>query len=191
MSHPSASSSYFKATLDAAATRTYRLASRFGLSPADREDLQQEIILDLLEHESQFDPTKGCPNTYTGVVSHHRAVELLDRLIKDRTRLCFFGTYAKDAANDPSIDDPDPTDTALVPLWADDQDLFADSDTLHDLQTAVSFMSPQQRGLLGELQCHQDLPLACQASGASPASFYRRVTELKMHLRMFGLRAAA
>ena len=99
---------YLLSALSAAATRTYRLAARFGLSSAEREDLQQDLILDLLEHESQFDPAKASANTFTGMVSHHRAVELLDRLIKDRTRLTFCGEHGE-AANDPCLTDPDPS----------------------------------------------------------------------------------
>ena len=180
---------YLQSALDAAATRTYRLAARFGLSTAEREDLQQDLILDLLEHEARFDPAKASANTFTGMVSHHRAVELLDRLIKDRARLSLGGE--QDAANDPFLDDPDPSDVAAVPLWGEDHDLFADSDTLHDLQMALTTMSDVQRGLFALLEHTQDMAEACQASELSTATFYRRVAELKMHLRMFGLKAAA
>lgn len=184
---------YLQSALDAAATRTYRLAARFGLSSAEREDLQQDLILDLLEHEHSFDPAKGSANTFTGVVSHHRAVELLDRLIKDRMRFAFTGE--QDAANDPDLSDPDPgcpaVTSAVIPLRDDDLDLFADTDTLHDLQTALATMSDAQRGLFALLEHTQNLAEACQASEMSSATFYRRVSELKMHLRMFGLKAAA
>ena len=37
----------------------------------------------------------------------------------------------------------------------------------------------------------QDLPGASKASGVSRATFYRRVIELQMHLRMFGFRSAS
>ena len=181
---------YLLSALSAAATRTYRLAARFGLSSAEREDLQQDLILDLLEHESQFDPAKASVNTVTGMVSHHRAVELLDRLIKDRTRLTFCGEHGE-AANDPCLTDPDPSSPGVIPLWADDHDLFADSDTLHDLQTALTGLNGDQRALFDLLEQHQEVADACLASTLSSATFYRRVAELKMHLRMFGLRAAA
>ena len=46
--------------------RSPRLAARFGLSSAEREDLQQDLLLDLLEHESQFDPAKASANTFAG-----------------------------------------------------------------------------------------------------------------------------
>ena len=180
---------YFKSAIDAAAARSYRVAARFDLSPADREDLQQELMLDLIEHASQFDPAKGSAGTFTGLVSQHRSVELLDQLMKDRGRLCFFGN---DAANDNSAkDDPEPHDETRAQMWADNQDLLADSAVLLDLETALAHMSDEQLVLLSLLNAHGDLPSACRESDLSSATFYRRVTDLQMHLRMFGFKAAA
>ena len=186
---------YIKSALDAAATRTYRMAARFGLSPADREDLQQELILDLLEHQDKFDPAKGSAGTFTGMVSKHRSVEFLDRLMKDRSRLAFIGHL--DANDDDDVDgdiirsNSDTDDHNVLLMWADDADLFADSDTVRDLETALSYLTEEQAGMFALLDNHQDLPAASKASGVSTATFYRRVSELQMHLRMFGFKTAA
>jgi DNA-directed RNA polymerase specialized sigma24 family protein len=186
---------YIKSALDAAATRTYRMAARFGLSPADREDLQQELILDLLEHQEKFDPAKGSAGTFTGMVSKHRSVECLDRLMRDRSRLAFIGHL--DANDDDDVDGdtfsgkPDPDGHNVVLMWADDADLFSDSDTVRDLETALSYLSEEQASMYALLETHQNLPAACKASGVSAATFYRRVSELQMHLRMFGFKSAA
>ena len=90
MNNPTIDQTYLDAALAAAATRTYRLAVRLGLPSADRQDIHQELLLDLLERAPGFDPQRACANTFTGVVSQHRAVELLDALMKDRARMCFF-----------------------------------------------------------------------------------------------------
>ena len=185
---------YIQSALDAAATRTYRMAARFGLSPEDREDLQQELILDLLEHQEKFDPAKGSTGTFTGMVSKHRSVELLDRLMKDRSRLTFIGHL--DANDDDAVDGvilislPDLDDENVLLKLADDADLFADSNTVRDLETALSYLSEEQAGMFALLDSHQDLPAACHASGVSTATFYRRVADLQMHLRMFGFKSA-
>jgi DNA-directed RNA polymerase specialized sigma24 family protein len=181
---------FFDAVKNAAATRTYRIAARFGLPTAEREDIQQELILDLLERAHQFDPAKGSAGTFTGMVSKHRATELLDKLIKDRQRLSF-GNNAT-AANDPEFSEPGEGDHEnVVPMWADDRDLFADSMVLRDLETAVAFMNGDQVALLDVLKANEDLSSACKSSGMSSATFYRRVQDLQMHLRMFGFRSAA
>jgi len=52
-------------------------------------------------------------------------------------------------------------------------------------------MSDEQRSLFDLLAAHQDVPAAAKASGMSSATFYRRVDDLRMHLRMFGIRPAA
>jgi DNA-directed RNA polymerase specialized sigma24 family protein len=183
---------YLESAMNAAATRTYRLAARHGLSSAEREDIEQSILLELLERYPQYDPAKGSMNTFTGLVSEHRAVELLDQLMKQRIRMTVF--EPRDAANDPdfyaSVGDGTTGDN-VVPLWADDRDLFSDSETLHDIQAALACMNQDQQDLFNLIDKHHDIPTAAKASGMSSATFYRRVDDLRMHLRMFGIRPAA
>ncbi len=194
----SANDPYFEAAVHAARTRTHQLATRHGLSPAEREDVLQELMLDLLEHRDQFNPAKGSPGTFTGMVSKHRAIELLDGLIKQRMRYTDFGTASKlmAAANDPEMGSSkaeladDCIDT--INFRRDpDHDLFTDGMVIHDLNVAISFMNGEQSALLDLLSEHSDIASACAASGLPTASFYRRVHELRMHLRMFGLRQVA
>ena len=182
---------YFEAAVNAARTRTHQLAVRHGLSQAEREDIQQELILDLLEHRKQFDLTKGSAGTFTGMVSRNRAVELLDGLIKQRMRAIKFEPNT-DAANDPD-ESESPKDflDALHFKRYPEHDLFTDGMALHDLQCAIAYMNGDQSALLDLVYEHPDLVSACAASGASNAAFYRRVHDLRMHLRMFGLRAVA
>jgi len=183
---------YLESAMNAAATRTYRLAARHGLSSAEREDIEQSILLELLERYPQYNPVKGSMNTFTGLVSEHRAVELLDQLMKQRIRMTVF--EPRDAANDPdfyaSVGDGTTGDN-VVPLWADDRDLFRDSETLHDIQAALACMNQDQQDLFNLIDKHHDIPTAAKASGMSSATFYRRVDDLRMHLRMFGIRPAA
>lgn len=181
---------FFNAVRKAAATRAGHLAAKVGLSPADREDMEQDLIVDLLENAHRYDPSKGSPGTFTGLLSKHRATELLDRLMKDRRRLCF--GVGSPAANGADFEFDDITECEnSIPLWAVDQDLFSDSAALFDLQKAIAFMTDEQQALCHLLVSHQYLPDACKASGISSATFYRRVEQLQMHLRMFGFRKAA
>jgi len=202
---------YYRAAINAAKTRTYRAAVSAQLSTSEREDLYQEILLDLLERETQFNPQKGGPGTFTGFVSEHRTAEFLRARKTDRERLTFAsGEYVdtlevvnmsracqamdqmQDAANEDEAEPVGPSDTHDRPQWFDgDDDLFSNSNTLHDLGTALAHMSEEQAELFDLLATHQDLPTVAKLCGVSSATFYRRIADLQMHLRMFGIRTAA
>jgi hypothetical protein len=168
-------------------------------------------LLDLLEREAQFNPEKGSPGTFTGFVSEHRTAEFLKARKTDRERLTFASgedvdtleivnisqvrqgmDQTQDAANDDDAAPIGSSGSNHRSQWFDgDDDLFSNSNTLHDLETALAHMSEEQAELLDLLASHQDLPTASKACGMSTATFYRRVAELQMHLRMFGIRTAA
>lgn len=178
---------YFDAAVKAARVRTNQLAARHGLSPAEREDIQQELMLDLLEHRNQFDPNKGSAGTFTGMVSKHRSVELLDALIKHRIWEAVIDLEAKAADDDAQLGGTNDYLDAVHFKRNPDQDFFTDGMALHDLRAAINFMNSDQSELLDLICAHPDLVSACAASGISTASFYRRINDLRMHLRMFGL----
>jgi DNA-directed RNA polymerase specialized sigma24 family protein len=181
---------YLQSALAAAAARTSQAAVQFGITnSADREDLSQDLLVDLLAHRDQFDPAKAGVNTFTGLVSRHRMFEVVERMVKARSRMVDLNQEAayNSVVGEANASPADPTQDWM----ADDRDLFADSEALHDLCIAVSHMADDQAALFEILETHQDLPSACKSSGMSNATFYRRVADLQMHLRMFGFKAAA
>jgi DNA-directed RNA polymerase specialized sigma24 family protein len=179
---------YVQAALAAARFRSQNCAIHFHLSQADRDDLYQTILLDALERSSRFDPAKGSASTFAGRVALNAANDFLNDLKRVRD---YFIAADQLAANDPDFDlGTDPFDGGHA-LWADDNDGFFEAEALCDLQSACSFMTEAQQGFLNQLAVHADLPSACRATGYSTPTFYRRVTELRLHLRMFGFAAAA
>ncbi len=207
----SANDPLYRAAVNAAKTRVHRAAITAGLTPSEREDLCQEILLDIYERKGQFDPMRGAPGTFTGLVSAHCTAEFLNARKADRQKLIFsepehidtFDVIAidrvihglaptKNAANDEDGGSPGSMlleDVATC--WGVDIDLFSNSDAQHDLIAALEYMSSEQHSLFDLLVSHQNLPAAAKVSGMSSATFYRRVDELRMHLRMFGIRPAA
>lgn len=59
------------------------------------------------------------------------------------------------------------------------------------MKVRLPCMNDEQADLFQLLSAHQDLPSAAKSSGMASATFYRRVADLQMHLRMFGIRPAA
>jgi DNA-directed RNA polymerase specialized sigma24 family protein len=211
ISEQAANDDMYVAAVNAAKTRAYKAAVTAGLSPTEREDLYQEILLDIYERKGQYDPSRGAPGTFTGLLSTHRTADYLSARKADKQKLVFAepehvdtlevvaidraihsGAPSQPAANDEDgglIDSDHPQE--LLPNWDGDDDLFLNSSTQHDLLTALAYMSDEQRSLFDLLAAYQDVPSAAKVSEMSSATFYRRVDDLRMHLRMFGIRPAA
>ncbi|MBM3364030.1 MAG: hypothetical protein FJY42_15530, partial [Betaproteobacteria bacterium] len=182
-----------------------------GLAPAEREDLYQEILCDIYRRKKQFDPSRGAPGTFTGTVSAHCTTDFLNARKADRQRLVFSEPEYVDTlevvAIDRAIQDFAPTQNAandetggssysMLPdemtwFWGENMDLLSDAETRHDVMAALAYMSGDQRCLMDLLAKHRDLAEAAKASGVPSATFYRRIADLRMHLRMFGIRPAA
>jgi len=209
--HAAANDAFYEAAVSAAKTRAYRAALTAGLAPAEREDLYQEILCDIYRRKKQFDPSRGAPGTFTGTVSVHCTTDFLNARKADRQRLVFSEPEYVDTlevvAIDRAIQDFAPTQNAandetggssysMLPdemtwFWGENMDLLSDAETRHDVMAALAYMSGDQRCLMDLLAKHRDLAEAAKASGVPSATFYRRIADLRMHLRMFGIRPAA
>ena len=174
---------YFHSAARAAVANAWRVARRIGLSAQDREDVEQEILLELLERESRYDAARGMPGTFTGRVSKNRAAELNQAIVRDRMHLSFVGGDDADESASDGFD--------ALPLWGETSNFCDAVGAARDIDSAMALMDDAQRTLFGLLVEHQDLPAACRVSGLSTATFYRRVADLQMHLRMFGFASPA
>ena len=190
MSPVDAAPQYLESALIAARVHVAQAAARYGLSAAEREDMEQELLLELVKRHPRYDATRGAAGTFTGMVSKNRIGELVHDLIS--YRMLFGDAPLAEAANDPQAMDglEDLVDQAQC-HGNQDLDLFTEGMALHDLRVAISHMDSDQSALFDLLCKHADLPAACGESGMSSATFYRRVADIQMHLRMFGIRAAA
>lgn len=184
---------YVSSAMTAAGVRTASLKRAFYLSDSQAEDVLQSIILGLLERQAAFDVAKGCVNTFTGAVSGNIAADIANNLSRERKRIEFQPQF-REAENDPHYFEQHGTTYLgenVVPIWGDDRDLFRDGETLHDIYAALACMSQDQQDLFNLIDKHHDISSAAKAAGMATATFYRRVDDLRMHLRMFGIRPAA
>jgi hypothetical protein len=207
---PVANDPFIAATVNAAAARSRRAAVTAGLADEERDDLFQEIALDILERHAGFDPARGAAGTFTGLVSAHRTADFLSDRSKDKWRFIptstddvdflevvsvysggQVGHVSFDAANDDLIENKPSCEAEQRPLWQEAEDHALVCGAASDLEAAFRSMSDEQRSLYELLCHHQDVPAAAKVSGMSSATFYRRVADLEMHLRMFGFKTAA
>jgi DNA-directed RNA polymerase specialized sigma24 family protein len=184
-----ANDEYFRSSQAAAGARVRQAAVMADISFADQQDLYQEILLDLLERASDYDPTKGSCNTYTGRLSKHCLATFLKNRNTDRKRFEFHSPI--EAANDPDFHGSqcgglysEVTQTA----WSQDSELFSDSDVLLMLQQIQHFATSEQQRLVDLLAFTGSIKEAMVASGLPEATFFRQLRDLRMHLRMFGVK---
>ncbi len=179
---------YITSATNAAAVRTASLRKAFRLSVAQTEDVQQTLVLELLERAKAFDQKKGKTNTFTGAVSANIAADIANKLSRDSWFIQYRPDY-QEAANESEMY-PALKGIFEAPEFLEevDQDLISISNTMHDMQVALAHMSKDQRSLFDLLATHQDVPAAAKAASMSSATFYRRLADLQMHLRMFGIR---
>jgi hypothetical protein len=172
---------YFQATQLSAAFQVRHLRQRARLSHADCQDLEQELILDALARESRFDPKRASARTFTSVTCAHRANELLTSWAQLRDReIC---SEWLDAGEALEMDD------------CEQDSLHAENNldftlTLIDLDRLLYNLPEPLVALACALICHEDSCGARASLGLSPSTYRRRLIELRMHLRMFGLRLA-
>ena len=152
---------YLQSAVNAAAVNTWRVAQKIGLSVEDREDVEQEILLELLERESWFDPARGMPGTFTGLVAKNRAAELIQAIVRDRKHL-LFGNPGEDAEGEADWLDARASQDDAVPLWGDTTNDHDEVAATRGLDFATALMDGEQRALFALLTEHQDLPDACK-----------------------------
>jgi len=54
-----------------------QLVGKAGFTQSDREDLQQELALDLLRRSRKYDPKRARRSTFTACLVEHRAATIL------------------------------------------------------------------------------------------------------------------
>ena len=55
-----------------------QLTAQPGFSATDREDIEQELLLDLLRRQPKYDPDRAQNNTFVARVVEHRAATLIE-----------------------------------------------------------------------------------------------------------------
>ena len=164
----------------AAAYQARRVSRILKLSQVDREDVEQEILLVLLERRRFFDPARGAWTPFAHRIARQAAQSVADALVAARKTVSL--DQPLEAASDDEI-------TTMAYTVADDT-----APTEADILDALSFLSFVAT-LPPELRCAADAALAAdgdladaqRALGLSTSEFYRRLREVRYRLVSIGL----
>lgn len=147
-----------------------RYARQRRLRRADQEDLAQDILLAILEASPHFDPARGAWSTFVALLAR--------RVVIDHAR--------RPAAPDSvSLSTAEGERLVARAASADDQRITV------EFGIAVEALPNDPRALLSCIIRHADLTSARDSSGASPATFYRQLGDLRCWLRVVGMTPAS
>ena len=172
-----------------------RALRRRGLPSQELEDLQQDMLVDLLSRMPAFDNTRGTLEAFATVCCRHHAMRQAERLRRDRARrhIASFDdpVGAEDGAGAPlTLAETLPQEASLAGWWGQPTDAVAAVERRLDLERAAACIHPDDYALCA---CLSAGPMreAVGVGGASRATLYRRVTEMRLSLLAAGIAAAA
>lgn len=153
-----------RVAMTTAGFQSRRLSRRLAIADADHEDFRQIILVAILMRSGRHDARRGLWSTFVGVIARNAAADLV------RTHRSRPGVEPLDAAEHHLIDPdtPDPEFNA-------------------DLRQALLALPRPHQQLVGLIAETGSLADAQRASTMSPATFYRRVHDLRLRLLMAGL----
>lgn len=178
----------FLSTLQtAAACHAGRIARSLHLSTDDREDVRQDILVEMIARLGRFEVEKAAIATFIDLLARHSASAAVRRYRTQQHRL---------RASLSLDDEADPMARKLTRTLSTEQALgspagepVARTEMKRDVRHIVAALTPELRSLCALLQA-QPTEQACRSSGLSRATFYRRVREIRLRFLIAGLTAA-
>lgn len=170
-------------------TAARRLRRRLGLPACDREDLGQDLLIDLLRRLPAFDPARGSLGAFAGLVLRNQSSRITIRIMRER-RAQGGGLLSLDAPS--GGDDQRPLaetigeDEGLSAWHGQPTSAHASTEQHQAVQTAISRLPLGDRRLCAALAHRPVSALASQGFG-SRSTLYRRLADLRHVLTAHGL----
>lgn len=159
------------ASLAVAQRYARRGARRLRLSRADRDDLQQDILLVMLERDARFDPKRGRWDAFATLLARH--------VVADCVRVRRADAHTEHLQ----------LDLDAFPLGASATQRDEDDPHLRlDLGRVGADMPAPCGRLLALIRTTADIADAQRQAPESSAAFYRTIAELRCWLHAAGLR---
>jgi len=172
-----------------AAIAAARLVRRFRLPAHARDDLRQDILIDLLERLRSFDPARGALGAFVAKVVEHRASRLARRIARD----LYFVPVSIDDSRRSSGDPVRWVDTlaesdGYAALVGQPVDSFGELHRRIDLERGIACLRPRDVALLSDLG--ERTPTQIAEHGSARATVYRQLHEIRMRLTAVGVSPA-
>jgi len=170
-----------KITLDEYAMTHIRLKARqligrYGFTRSDREDIEQELTLDLLTRLSRFDPDKARSATFVRLVVDRCAASLV------RKRKALVRDYRRASSLDELIDEDDNENVAE--LSYDDQE---QRELAIDLCEALNQLPDDLRAIAEALRDGGKIAELAREHGLTREAMRWRVKKIRRHFAQRGL----
>ncbi|AHD01985.1 sigma factor [Leisingera methylohalidivorans] len=170
-------------------TAARRLRRRLGLPACDREDLGQDLLIDLLRRLPAFDPTRGSLGAFAGLVLRNQSSRIAIRIMRER-KAQGGGLLSLDAPSGPEDQRP------LAETIGEDEGLsawhgqvttaHATTEQYQAVQTGISRLPPEDRRLCAAL-AHRPISMLVSEGFGSRSTLYRRLADLRHVLTAHGL----
>jgi DNA-directed RNA polymerase specialized sigma24 family protein len=168
-----------RALMGTAAYYARRVARTMVLSEVDREDVEQDILLALIERRRFFDPARGIWSSFADLVARQAAQAIADRIGHER-RLRGDAFDAADRNRDRVVSGDADNEVAADPIeraWLAAA-LVRFCAVLPSELVIVTALALREDGDLAEAQ---------RQSGLSSSEFYRRLREIRYRMICVGI----
>jgi len=164
-------------------SRARKLIGHAGFTPADLEDVEQDLMLDLHRRLPQFDPARASRNTFIARIVEHRVVALIDEQKAQSRDYRLNGG----SLNDPAENNEDETTERLEML--DEEDYLrrtgawtGPAEERHnlafDLGRVLASLTPEQCNLCRRLMMDDVTEIAAD-QGVSRFRIHRDIRKLR------------
>jgi RNA polymerase sigma factor (sigma-70 family) len=178
--HHSVSPSDLQVLLRESEVAAVRMVRRFRLPTCDRDDLRQDILVDLLRRITAFDPKRGTFGAFVGTIIAHRAARLTKRWRRQRVTMISLDQPIA-SAGAMTLGDMTAEADGISASLGQPFDRFAEIEQRLDLTQALAVLEPGELSLCAKLT--EYTPTEISRSGEfSRASLYRRLRNIRRRL---------
>lgn len=164
-----------------------RLARRYNLQPADRDDAFQEIALDAWRRLTRYRAARGDLRPFLAVVTLNQARKIEMRFGRRRAHPeVSLDTPVVNDDSDLTLQDILTQDDGIPALLGNVVDGHAHCELMLDLSRAIARLPSEMRRLCACL-AHETPGMARRLCGLSNSGMYRQLEELRLHFRTYGL----